>query len=121
MRYTTCASLEEHKKHSPNGQGALTPLANAFKKGLLFGAAGAAVGALFGGVGALVIGWLAFNYAFVEGFCDQWLNWRLICIQADTCAMGRVAKIETGSRNLVWIWTHRFTNWLRLKAWSLWP
>ena len=28
---------------------------------------------------------------------------------------------ETGSRNLVWIWTHRFTNWLRLKAWSLWP
>jgi len=35
--------------------------------------------------------------------------------------MEGVAKIETGSRNLVWIWTHRFTNWLRLKAWSLWP
>jgi RND family efflux transporter MFP subunit len=35
--------------------------------------------------------------------------------------MEGIAKIETGSRNLVWIWTHRFTNWLRLKAWSLWP
>lgn len=35
--------------------------------------------------------------------------------------MEGVAKIETGSRNLVWIWTHRFTNWLRLKLWSLWP
>lgn len=35
--------------------------------------------------------------------------------------MEGVAKIETGPRNLVWIWTHRFTNWLRLKAWSLWP
>lgn len=35
--------------------------------------------------------------------------------------MEGVAKIEAGPRNLVWIWTHRFTNWLRLKAWSLWP
>jgi RND family efflux transporter MFP subunit len=35
--------------------------------------------------------------------------------------MEGVAKIETGPRNLIWIWTHRFTNWLRLKVWSLWP
>lgn len=35
--------------------------------------------------------------------------------------MEGVAKIETGPRNVVWIWTHRFTNWLRLKLWSLWP
>ena len=35
--------------------------------------------------------------------------------------MEGIAKIETGRRNLVWIWTHRFTNWLRLKLWSLWP
>lgn len=35
--------------------------------------------------------------------------------------MEGVAKIETGPRNLVWIWTHRFTNWLRLKIWSVWP
>jgi hypothetical protein len=35
--------------------------------------------------------------------------------------MEGVAKIETGPRNLVWIWTHRFTNWARLQLWSLWP
>ena len=35
--------------------------------------------------------------------------------------MEGVAKVETGGRNLVWIWTHRFTNWLRLKLWGLWP
>ena len=35
--------------------------------------------------------------------------------------MEGVAKIDTGPRNLVWIWTHRFTNWLRLKVWSFWP
>jgi hypothetical protein len=35
--------------------------------------------------------------------------------------MEGVAKIETGTRNLVWIWTHRFTNWARLQLWSLWP
>ncbi|HEX2649807.1 MAG TPA: HlyD family efflux transporter periplasmic adaptor subunit [Burkholderiales bacterium] len=35
--------------------------------------------------------------------------------------MEGVAKIEAGPRNVVWIWTHRFTNWLRLKLWSLWP
>ena len=35
--------------------------------------------------------------------------------------MEGVAKIETGSRNLVWIWTHRFTHWARLKLWSLLP
>jgi biotin carboxyl carrier protein len=35
--------------------------------------------------------------------------------------MEGLAKIETGSRNIVWIWTHRFTNWLRLTLWSLWP
>lgn len=35
--------------------------------------------------------------------------------------MEGVAKIETGPRNLAWIWTYRFTNWVRLKLWSLWP
>jgi multidrug resistance efflux pump len=35
--------------------------------------------------------------------------------------MEGVAKIETGPRNLVWIWTHRFTDWARLQLWSLWP
>jgi RND family efflux transporter MFP subunit len=35
--------------------------------------------------------------------------------------MEGVAKIETGPRNVVWIWTHRFTNWARLALWSVWP
>jgi biotin carboxyl carrier protein len=29
-----------------------------------------------------------------------------------------VAKIEAGSRPLAWIWTHRFTDWLRLTLWT---
>lgn len=35
--------------------------------------------------------------------------------------MEGVAKIETGPRNFVWIWTHRFTSWARLKLWSVLP
>jgi RND family efflux transporter MFP subunit len=32
--------------------------------------------------------------------------------------MEGVAKIDTGSRHLFWIWTHRFFDWLRVWAWS---
>ena len=32
-----------------------------------------------------------------------------------------VAKLSIGDRNLVWIWTHRFTNWLRLTLWTWLP
>jgi RND family efflux transporter MFP subunit len=35
--------------------------------------------------------------------------------------MEGIAKIAAGRRSLAWIWTHRFTNWLRLKVWSVWP
>lgn len=35
--------------------------------------------------------------------------------------MEGVGKIEAGERRLLWIWTHRFTDWLRLKAWEWWP
>ncbi|MFW6027669.1 MAG: efflux RND transporter periplasmic adaptor subunit [bacterium] len=31
--------------------------------------------------------------------------------------MTGVTKIEIDRRRLIWIWTHRFTEWLRLKAW----
>lgn len=31
--------------------------------------------------------------------------------------MEGVAKVETGNRALVWIWTHRFINWTRLQLW----
>ena len=30
-------------------------------------------------------------------------------------------KIEAGERSLLWIWTHRFTDWLRLKSWEWLP
>lgn len=35
--------------------------------------------------------------------------------------MEGVAKIEAGERSLLWIWTHRFTDWLRLKSWEWLP
>lgn len=33
--------------------------------------------------------------------------------------MHGVAKIEVGERKLVWIWFHRFTDWLRYQLWAL--
>lgn len=105
MRYTKCAPLADYDNHAPANwsQGPVLPmLLNALKQGAVFGALGAVVGAaLFGAIagaavlGAIVLGLIFFNYAFVDGFCDQWLNWRLICVERDTCAMGRVAWIET--------------------------
>ena len=35
--------------------------------------------------------------------------------------MEGVGKIYVERRNLLWIWTHRLTHWLRLWAWSWWP
>lgn len=35
--------------------------------------------------------------------------------------MEGVGKISAGERRLVWIWTHRFTDWLQLKLWQWWP
>jgi biotin carboxyl carrier protein len=32
--------------------------------------------------------------------------------------MEGVAKVRAGERSLLWIWTHRFTDWLRLKTWE---
>lgn len=32
--------------------------------------------------------------------------------------MEGVAKVQAGERSLLWIWTHRFTDWLRLKTWE---
>ena len=31
-----------------------------------------------------------------------------------------VARISVGEAPLLWAWTHRLTDWLRLKAWGLW-
>jgi len=35
--------------------------------------------------------------------------------------MEGVGKIEIGSRNLFWIWTHKLTHWVRMWIWSWWP
>jgi multidrug resistance efflux pump len=35
--------------------------------------------------------------------------------------MEGIGKITVGQRNLMWIWTHRFTDWLRLQAWNWLP
>jgi len=32
-----------------------------------------------------------------------------------------IAKIDAGEQSLAWIWTHRFTDWLRLAWWSWAP
>lgn len=32
--------------------------------------------------------------------------------------MEGVGKVESGRRSLLWIWTHRFTDWLRMKWWE---
>lgn len=32
--------------------------------------------------------------------------------------MEGIAKVEIGERRLIWIWTHRFVDWLRLQAWT---
>ena len=32
-----------------------------------------------------------------------------------------VAKINVDERSLLWIWTHRITDWLRLWFWTWWP
>lgn len=35
--------------------------------------------------------------------------------------MKGVGKIDVGERKLIWIWTHRVIDWLRLWVWSWWP
>ncbi len=54
------------------------------------------------------------NYFRVEARLDE---------PADSLRPGMegVAKIEAGRRRLLWIWTHRMVDWLRLVVWSWWP
>jgi len=35
--------------------------------------------------------------------------------------MEGIAKLETGPRKLLWIWTHAVVDWVRLTAWYWWP
>ena len=34
--------------------------------------------------------------------------------------MQGVGKIEVGERRMLWVWTHKMFDWIRLKLWSLW-
>ena len=35
--------------------------------------------------------------------------------------MEGVGKIVAGERSILWVWTHRFTDWLRLSLWRWLP
>lgn len=35
--------------------------------------------------------------------------------------MEGAGKVQVGQRRLIWIWSHKLTNWLRLAAWRWWP
>src|SRR5437016_5551059 len=104
-QYTHCVAFDDFKNHwQGSSQGPVAPLffnaaSEAIKDMLLGALAGGAIG-LLAGPGGLIVGaglgaWVGFGWGFVEGFCDQWLNWRLICVNRDQCAGGRVAWIET--------------------------
>lgn len=54
------------------------------------------------------------NYFRVEALMDQ-AHERL------RPGMEGVAKIDIEERHLIWIWTHRMVNWLRLFVWTYWP
>jgi len=34
--------------------------------------------------------------------------------------MQGIGKIEVGERRMLWAWTHKMVDWLRLKLWSWW-
>ena len=34
--------------------------------------------------------------------------------------MQGIGKIEVGERRMLWVWTHKMVDWLRLKLWSWW-
>jgi RND family efflux transporter MFP subunit len=35
--------------------------------------------------------------------------------------MKGVGKLDVGKRKLIWIWTHRLFDWLRVRLWAYWP
>jgi hypothetical protein len=35
--------------------------------------------------------------------------------------MEGIGKINAGRERMIWIWTHSFTDWLKLWVWSWWP
>ena len=64
------------------------------------------------------------NFFEVEARLDvSALNDDSAALVADELRPGMegIAKVTTLERSLLWIWTHRFTDWLKLKLWSIWP
>jgi RND family efflux transporter MFP subunit len=55
------------------------------------------------------------NYFRVEATLDDTAGSRL------RPGMEGVGKVDIEERKLIWIWTHHFTDWLRLKIWSWLP
>ncbi len=58
---------------------------------------------------------------FIDGFCDQWLNRRLICIGSDRCAVGKVAHIEyvKGKGGFEWLFDNDTSANLRMSPYTL--
>jgi len=54
------------------------------------------------------------NFFRVEGLLD-YASERL------RPGMEGVGKIQVDERKLIWIWTHRMMDWLRLTLWTWWP
>ena len=54
------------------------------------------------------------NYFRVEAALEQ-------PVPALRPGMQGIAKIEVGRRRLLWIWTHKLLDWLRLTTWSWLP
>ena len=54
------------------------------------------------------------NFFRVEALLDQ-------ASQRLRPGMEGVAKIHVGERLLIWNWTHRMIDWLRLSIWTYWP
>lgn len=85
-------------------QGPVVPLfiwgaLRALRTGLIGAGLGAIIdGSSFGGgLLAVAFGVFGLSVGFVDGFCDQWLNRRLICISPNQCAVGNIAWIEPPS------------------------
>jgi multidrug resistance efflux pump len=55
--------------------------------------------------------WEGINAFRVEGLLDATPDYL-------RPGMAGIGKVEVGRRSLLWIWTHRFTHWLRLALWE---
>ncbi len=104
-QYTHCISKSDFDSFWNVGgktQGPVVPLfiwgaLQALKTALIGAGLGGTISATIGGGGGILAaagGVFGLSVGFVDGFCDQWLNRRLICISSNQCAVGNIAWIE---------------------------